>query len=122
MIYSNSFEYFFLATCSMDIPCLESNNKEATIDGLQPATAYLFEISVTTDSNDLDSMSITKKCKTRPPKLTGTMIATLALTFISKKAEKSNLNTRSNLFCYFLFKKLQLYIFFNTFIKLGSLL
>ena len=64
MIYSNSFEYFFLATCSMDIPCLESNNKEATIDGLQPATAYLFEISVTTDSNDLDSMSITKKCKT----------------------------------------------------------
>ena len=70
-IYSNSFEYFFLATCSMDIPCLESNTKEATIHGLQPATAYLFEISVTTDSN-LDSMSITRKCKTRPPKLTGT--------------------------------------------------
>ena len=103
----------------MDIPCLESNNKEATIDGLQPATA---EISVTTDSNDLDSMSVTKKCKTRPPKLTGTMIATLAITFISEKAEKSNLNARSNFFCYFLFKKLQLYIFFDTFIKLGSLL
>ena len=67
-----SFEYFFLATCSMDIPCLESNTKEATIHGLQPATAYLFEISVTTESNDLDSMSITRKCKTRPPKLTGT--------------------------------------------------
>ena len=56
----------------MDIPCLESNTKEATIQGLQPATAYLFEISVTTDTNGHGSLSTTKKCKTRPPKLTGT--------------------------------------------------
>ena len=65
----------------MDIPCLESNKKEATIHGLQPVTAYLFEISVTTDSNAHESLSITKKCKTRPPKLTGTTATLDVLSF-----------------------------------------
>ena len=66
----------------MDIPCLESNKKEATIHGLQPATAYLFEISVTTNvTNAHESLSITKKCKTRPPKLTGTTATLDVLSF-----------------------------------------
>ena len=84
----------------MGSPC-HNNAKEATIIGLQPATAYLFEISVVTNLSDNDglwsdhselgsytytyhththtSLSITKKCKTRPPKLTGTIASCIDL-------------------------------------------